>query len=104
MRRRNQYRVGDNLVICDRCGFVLYASESKKTWDGLIVCPDDWEPRHPQDFLRGIKDDQSVRVSRPRPTDIFIETGVAPPPSSCSDSGIAGIGQAGCMIAGNPST
>lgn len=72
MRRRNQYRTGDNLVICDRCGFVLYASESKKTWDGFIVCPDDWEPRHPQDFLRGIKEDQSVEISRPRPVDIFV--------------------------------
>ena len=27
------------------------------TWDNLIVCPDDWEMRHPQDFVRGKADD-----------------------------------------------
>lgn len=76
MRRRNVYKKGDNLVTCDRCGFTIYASESKMTWDGLVVCPDDWEPRHPQDYLRGVKEDQSVRVSRPAPTNVFLAADV----------------------------
>lgn len=75
-RLSNQYKPGDHLVTCDRCGFTIYASESKKTWDGLIVCPEDWEPRHPQDFVRGKEDKQSVDNARPRPADVFITTPV----------------------------
>lgn len=59
------YKPGDNNAVCDRCGKPFKASQLKKTWDGLWVCGPDWEPRHPQDFVRGVKDDQSVRISRP---------------------------------------
>lgn len=34
-------------VLCDVCGRKLYNTQSKKRWDGLIVCPNDWEPKHP---------------------------------------------------------
>lgn len=78
MRPRNQYRPGDHLSVCDRCGFTLLASEMKKTWDGLLVCPADWEPRHPQDFVRGKEDKQSVLDARPYPDTVFITTPVTP--------------------------
>lgn len=69
------FKPGDNNAICDRCGKPFKASELRKTWDGLWVCRGDWEPRHPQDFVRGVKDDQSVRVSRPPPAvDTFVYT------------------------------
>lgn len=67
------YVPGDNNAICDRCGKPFKASTLKKTWDGLWVCPPDWEPRHPQDFVRGVKDDQSVRISRPTSTPTFVQ-------------------------------
>jgi hypothetical protein len=76
--RAPQYRPGDHLVVCDRCGFTIWSSEAKKTWDGLIVCPEDWEPRHPQDFVRGRDDKQSVPDPRPYPDDVFITTLVTP--------------------------
>ena len=38
------------------CGFDYYASDMKLRWDGLWVCKDDWEPRHPQDFVRARAD------------------------------------------------
>jgi len=38
----------------------------RKTWDGLWVHKSEWEPRHPQDFVKGVKDHQAV--SEPRPT------------------------------------
>jgi len=37
----------------------------KKEWTGLWVCKACWEPRHPQDSVKGVKDHQSVPVSRP---------------------------------------
>lgn len=41
-----------------RCGRVFKASKLIQTWDGLWVCKDDWEPKHPQLIIHGIKDDQ----------------------------------------------
>jgi len=34
-----------------------------------MVCKADWEPRHPSDFQKGIKDDPSVEWTRPEGTD-----------------------------------
>ena len=71
VRLSNQYKSGDHLVTCDRCGFTIYASESKKTWDGLVVCEADYEPRHPQTwFVRA--DNQSVKDPRPPPETVFM--------------------------------
>jgi len=68
------YVSGDPLVICDRCGFKVRKSKVKKTWDGFMVCPADWETRHPQDYLvRGRVDKQSVSDARPRPEDVFVK-------------------------------
>lgn len=60
--------------ICDRCGFKRKLSTLRKEWTGLRVCSECWEPRHPQDFVRGVPDNQSVPDPRPEPTDIFIGT------------------------------
>jgi hypothetical protein len=57
MPPRNTHRPGDWLYACQRCGFTKYASEVKLEWTGLRVCSDCWEPRHPQEFVRGRKDD-----------------------------------------------
>lgn len=56
--------VGDWNALCDRCGFKFKASELYRTWDGYYVDRECWEPRHPQDFVRGIPDDSSVPWSR----------------------------------------
>lgn len=66
------YIPGDFWRICDRCGRKIRQSETRKTWDGLWVCPDDWEPRHPQDFVTGKTDKQSVPEPRPEPADYFL--------------------------------
>ena len=63
-----QYIHGDPWKICDRCGRKLRQSETKKTWDNLIVCPNDWEPRHPQELIHDTPaDKQTVMDARPRP-------------------------------------
>jgi hypothetical protein len=52
---------GGNWVTCQRCDFNIRSWDAMKEWTGAIVCPDCWEPRHPQDFVRGIKDDPRPR-------------------------------------------
>src|SRR5687768_16142947 len=72
------YRMGEWLVICDRCGFKRYSSEVVKTWDNFIVCAPStgkfcFETRHPQDFVRTKKDDQTVPFRRPEQAEVFRE-------------------------------
>ena len=55
---------------CDRCGFEYKSAKIRKEWTGLRVCSgpgtnDCWEPRHPQDRVRGRKDRQSPPWVRP---------------------------------------
>jgi hypothetical protein len=69
---RNRHKPGDWLYVCQRCGFTRYASQTRMEWTGLRVCSECWEPRHPQDFVRGRKDDIAPPFSQP-PTDIFLE-------------------------------
>lgn len=66
------FKKGSWNFICDVCGQKYKAEQMRKRWDGVITCPNDWEPRHPQDFVRGVKDNQSVPISRPEPPDQFI--------------------------------
>ncbi len=61
----------------------------------MIVCPDDWEPRHPQDFVRGRRDD--IRAKEPvrsEPADRFVDQ------VHETRSAIAGFAVASCAIAG----
>lgn len=44
---------------------MFFASELRRTWDGFYVCEECWEPRHPQDFVRGVPDNPSVPWTRP---------------------------------------
>lgn len=68
MGRADYLKLGDWNAICDRCGEKFKASELKETWDGLMVCSKDWEPRHPQDMIKGVEDDSSVPWARPDDT------------------------------------
>lgn len=66
-------RDGDWNFICDQCGFKGKASDGVKQWDGLYVHRTCADPRHPQDFVRGRRDKQTVPWSRPQsPTPSFI--------------------------------
>jgi hypothetical protein len=35
-------------AICDRCGFEYKYLELKEEWNGLLVCEECYEPKHPQ--------------------------------------------------------
>ena len=68
----NGYVPGEYYVICDECGFKVRSSETRKRWDGMRVCTKDWEPRHPQDGVRGRVDRQAVPNARPEQPDDFL--------------------------------
>ena len=67
------YRHGDHRALCDRCGRGFYASQLRRDWTGLMVCADDWEPRHSQDMTRGVPEHPGVPFSR-KPIAIMIDT------------------------------
>ena len=67
------YRSGDWNCICDVCGKKIKASKIKHRWDGLLVCPEDFEHRHSQDFIKVRQDKIIVPFLRPRPADVFID-------------------------------
>ena len=69
---KNNYKTGDWNIICDVCAKKFKASEAKERWDGLVVCPDDFETRQPQDFVQTRQDKMTVPFSRPRPPDVFV--------------------------------
>lgn len=64
--RKGGYNLGSHLVRCDRSGKIYDAENTRKEWTGLIVGKDEWEPRHPQEFVRGIREDIAVRDARPK--------------------------------------
>jgi len=69
---KSKYIPGDFWRIDDRSGFKIRSSDSAKEWTGLIVRKRDWEPRHPQDFVRGRVDHQNVPEPRPEPAAAFV--------------------------------
>jgi len=66
------YTPGDFWRICDRTGFKVRASQTSKEWTGLIVRDKSWDPRHPQDFVQGVPDNQTVPNPRPEPAGIRV--------------------------------
>lgn len=63
-------------MISDRSGFRYPASEIVRQWDGLLVAKREEEPRHPQEFVRGVVDDYAVRNPRPpAPYEATVSTG-----------------------------
>lgn len=68
--RTDYFAPGDWNAACYVCGRKFKASELIRHWQGYYVCKDDWEPRQPQDFVRGVPDDQTVPWVQPQ-TDAF---------------------------------
>lgn len=53
------FREGDYNAVCDVCGFRYPASQLKRMWNGLRACPEDFEHRNRQEFVRGVKPDKA---------------------------------------------
>jgi hypothetical protein len=117
--------LGDWNATCYECGRKKKASYLRKHWQGYYVCPEHWEPRQPQDFVRSVPDNMTVPWAQPQ-EDVFINplcnlegqsavpdmampncaipgkyfSGLVPPPIGPSNSAIAGIAVADLAIAG----
>ena len=65
-----------SLAICDQCGFQYPLNTLKKEWTGFKVCPECYEPKHPQlEPKRGINEPIAVYEPRPQgrlPVTIYI--------------------------------
>jgi hypothetical protein len=74
------YRPGDNLVICDQCGFKKYASECRMQHDNLFVCADCFDEKHPLlKPLVGLHEKQRAKIRRPEGEDVFLSPGDVTP-------------------------
>lgn len=65
--------LGDSKACCDVCGFDYKQSQLRKRWDGAMVCKADWEPRHPQDFVKARPERNYVKDARPGAEPHFVE-------------------------------
>jgi len=66
MPKLGYYVPGTWNACCDQCGRGFKFYSLRKRWDNAWTCDACWEERQPQDFVRGVRDDQSVPVGRPR--------------------------------------
>lgn len=69
------YKPGSFYRICDRTGFATRAERTQKEWNNLIVSDRVWEARQPQDFVKGVQDNQTVPNARPRQPNAYIGNG-----------------------------
>lgn len=69
--RADYLALGDWNTVCFECGRKRKASTLKKHWQGYYVCPEHWEPRQPQDFVRSVPDVQTPPWTQPMPADTF---------------------------------
>lgn len=100
---RNYYTSGQWWIICDVCGKKIKSGKSRHRWDGFVVCEDDWEERHSQDFVRSRQDKISVPFSRPIPTFVFTNVNYVDTENTnyCTPEGTQAIPSwaiPGCMI------
>lgn len=93
---QNWLKLGDYNTICDSCGRKFKASTMQKRWDGLLVCKEDFEIKHPQLSLRVRGDKQAVPAPRP---DAIVDTFI----NTCTlwtSSPMADFGTADCATVG----
>lgn len=66
-------------VICQVCRKKIKAEEAIKRWDGLIVCKDDQEYRHPRDMpIPPQREQKTIPFSSPEQTDTFVTITINP--------------------------
>jgi len=68
-----KFKDGDWNILCSVCSKKIKGSEARKRWDGLYVCMEDYEQRHPQDLLKVKQERMTVPFTRPDPEDIFVD-------------------------------
>ena len=63
----------ESQAICDRCGYQYDYLELRKEWNGLFVCPECYEPKHPQlDPPYSRPDPEALQNPRPDRTEPLV--------------------------------
>lgn len=66
----------DSWAISDRSGFRYPYKVMRREWNGLLVGPDEYEPKHPQlGPFRKVEDPQALQNARPdriEPMDVYV--------------------------------
>jgi NAD-dependent SIR2 family protein deacetylase len=90
------------IAICDRCGQQYKFLRLKQEWNGLYVCPECYEPKHPQlDPPHHKADAQALPWSRParqEPMTVFVG---APGDSAFESDGMQPAPQSSELIIGS---
>lgn len=83
-------------MVCNR---KIKSGLALKRWDGLIVCPDDFENRHPLDFLRTRQERITVPFTADTAFNQFNGPSYPVYPFCTAEgaSGVSGFAVAGCM-------
>ena len=63
--RADYLDLGNWNAVCFECGRKRKASMLMKHWQGYYVCPEHWEPRQAQDFVRAITEKPAPPWSQP---------------------------------------
>ena len=95
--RNTWWKSGQWNALCDVCGMKFKSTELRARWDGLMVCEQDWETRHPQELIRPIQDQNKLPWTRPEPQDTFIFVPIC---TAKGTSAVPGDAEPGCAIPG----
>lgn len=74
MGRADFLELGSWNAVCYQCGRKRKSSMLRKHWQGYYVCPEHWEMRQPQDFVRSVPDKQTPPWVQPMPANVFLPT------------------------------
>ena len=97
--KKNYFVSGEWNITCDVCSKKIKASEAYNRWDGLLVCREDFEQRHEQDFVKARQDKITVPYTRPILEYVFTDVEYI-----CTIDGktaMAGLAVPGCVLAGD---
>ena len=87
----------DSYAICDRSGFRYRYRVMKREWNGLLVGPDQYEPKHPQlGPFRKVVDPEALKNARPdriEPLDVFVGVPLIESPSLGPVQSFGKVGQ-----------
>ncbi len=77
--RADYWAPGDYNALCAECGRKRKASTLIQLppgvpGSGLWVCREHWNPRHPQDYVKGVKDIQTPPWAQPASDPVFVFT------------------------------
>ena len=100
------YIGGDNYILDDLSGFKIRASKARLIPGGitgnLAVAPQRWEPQNAQDFVKGVQDDMTVALARPRQRNEFVVTGTYVTAPSMPQSSTITVESSNGFLVGSP--